>query len=291
MDSSATQASHYLIELARTLAQPYAALPEIRAIILTGSASEGVSDFYSDIDMILYYETLPSEESLAAVTQINGGIERAQIAPRQDDGAIEHYFVKGVECQFAHSTVAAWEAEMAAVLVEHDVTSPIQKALGGMAEAIPLYGEALVRQWQATLAAYPDLLALAMVQQHLVFYAVWGLLERMETRDATIWFNQMLVDNAHALLGTLAGLNHLYFSNFQFKRTRHFIEKMTFTPPNFADRLEALFHSYPANAAADLEVLVRETVELVEAQMPQVDTTRARRRLGWKPEMWNPVQR
>ena len=290
MDASATAASHYLIGLARKLAQPYAALPEIRAILLTGSASEGVSDFYSDIDMILYYETLPSEDVLAAAAEQNGGSDRAQIAPRQDDAAIEHYYVDGVECQFAHSTIAVWEAEIASVLVNHDVTSPTQKALGGMAEAIPLYGEDLIRKWQATLAAYPDALAMAMVQQHLVFYAVWGLLDRMEMRDATIWFNQMLVDNAHALLGTLAGLNHLYFSNFQFKRTRHFIEKMTIAPPNFADRLEALFHSYPANAAADLEVLVRETVGLVEAHMPQVDTTRARRRLGWKPERWSPVK-
>ncbi len=291
MDASPTQASRYLNALAHRVLQPYAALPELRAAILTGSASEGVSDFYSDLDMILYYETLPTEETLAAAAEQNGGSDRAQIAPRQDDAALEHYFVDGIECQFAHSTIAAWEAEMAAVLVDHDVTSPIQKALGGMAEAIPLHGAALVREWQATLADYPESLATAMVQQHMTFYAVWGLLDRMETRDATIWFNQMLVENAHALLGTLAGLNHLYFSNFQFKRTRHFVEKMTLAPPNFADRLEALFHSYPATAAADLEVLVRETVELVEANMPQVDTRRARRRLGWKPEMWSPVQR
>ncbi|MEO8394455.1 MAG: hypothetical protein ABI700_15790 [Chloroflexota bacterium] len=284
------EASQYLIELARRLAQPYIALPEIRAIILTGSASEGVSDFYSDLDVILYYETLPSEESLAKAAQTNGGSRRVQLAPRQDDvAAIEHYFINGVECQFAHTTVAGWEAEMASVLEQHDVASPTQKALGGMAEAIPLYGEPLLRQWQATLDAYPESLALAMVQHHMAFFPIWGLVDRMETRDATIWYTQMLVENAHALIGALAGLNHLYFSNFQFKRTERFIAKMSIAPPSFAARLEALFHADRATAAADLEALVGEVIALVEAHMPQVDTTRARRRLGWHPQMWTPV--
>src|SRR5664279_3624254 len=98
-----TEASQYLIDLARRLAQPYAALPEIRAIILTGSASEGVSDFYSDLDVILYYETLPSEDVLARIAEENSGINRSQIAPRQDDQAMEHYFVDCVECQFGHT--------------------------------------------------------------------------------------------------------------------------------------------------------------------------------------------
>jgi len=285
-----TEASQYLINLGRKVAQPYAALPEIRAIVLTGSASEGVSDFYSDLDVIVYYETLPAEDLLAQIAEQNGGINRAQIAPRQDDQAMEHYFVDGVECQFGHTTVAAWEAEMASVLDQLDVASPVQKALGGMAEAIPLYGEALVREWQAKLAAYPESLAEAMVQHHLAFYPLWGYHDRMRTRDATIWLTGMLVENAHALIGTLAGLNHLYFSSFQFKRTHHFVEKMSIAPPDFADRLEALFHADAATTAEQCAGLVGEVITLVEEHMPQIDTSRARRRLGWKPQGWTPVE-
>ncbi len=116
-----TDASRYLLRLAARLAKPYADLPETRAILVTGSASEGVSDFYSDLDMILYYDQLPPEEALAAACQQNGGDERSPIAPREDEQFLEHYTVNGVECQFAHSTVAAWEAEIDAVLVQHEV--------------------------------------------------------------------------------------------------------------------------------------------------------------------------
>ncbi|MFN8451413.1 MAG: hypothetical protein U0521_23220 [Anaerolineae bacterium] len=42
-----TEASDYLVEMAKRCAEPYIALPAIRAILLTGSVAEGVSDFYS----------------------------------------------------------------------------------------------------------------------------------------------------------------------------------------------------------------------------------------------------
>jgi hypothetical protein len=285
-DHPITEASAYLRDLARRLAHFYAELPETRAILLSGSASEGVSDFFSDLDMIIYYDQLPSEETLAAIAQECGGMNRNQLAPRGDTAALEHYFVNGVECQFAHTTIGEWEAEMDSVLDQLDVTSPLQKALSGMEDALPLYGEDLIRQWQAKLAAYPESLALAMVQHYLAFYPLWGYLGRLETRDATIWFTQMLVENVHALIGVLAGLNHLYFSTFQFKRTHQFIAKMQIAPPHFADRIEALFHADRAQYSADCEALVAEVIALVEQHLPQVDTTRARRRLGWKPQGW-----
>ncbi len=157
-----------------------------------------------------------------------------------------------------------------------------------MAEAIPLYGEPLIRQWQTRLADYPDDLAEAMVTHYLSFYPIWGLQPRLETRDATIWRSEILVDLAHHLIGVLAGLNHLYFSPFQFKRTRRFVEKMGIAPADFADRLESLFHADPGAAALQAESLARETVALVEQHLPQVDTSRARRRIGWHPPAWKP---
>ncbi len=281
-----TPASQILRDLAARLAQPYAALPQTRAILLSGSAAEGVSDFYSDLDVILYYDELPPEDALLAASVTNGAVNRSPIVPRAETQFLEHYWIDGVECQFAHTTVAEWEAEMKSVLVDLDVVSPTQKALGGMADAIPLYGDALIRTWQAQLAAYPDALAEAMVRHNLAFYPLWALKDRLETRDGTIWAMQMRVDNAHALLGTLAGLNHVYFSSFQFRRTRHFVEKLRLAPPDFADRLEAVFPADLAQALAGMQALIDETVSLVEAHMPNIDTSRARRTLARRDAVW-----
>src|SRR5262249_38206755 len=144
-----TAASQYLVALARRNAQAYAALPDIRAIIVTGSSAQGVSDFYSDIDMIVYWDKLPSEEALLAASEKNNARDRRQLVERGEEECMEAYYVNGVQCQVASTTINAWERDMATVLVELDVTTPLQKALSGMLESIPLYGEPLIQEWQA----------------------------------------------------------------------------------------------------------------------------------------------
>ena len=278
--------SHYLQTLAQHLAQPYISLPTIQAIILTGSAAEGVSDFYSDIDMILYYDVLPSEEAMLAAYQQNHGKDRKLLGERSEGALIEVYQVQSVECQFEHTTIAAWERDMATVLEQLDVTSPLQKALSGMLEVIPLYGDPLIREWQASITNYPEPLAEAMVKHYLNIFPVWGIQERMESRDAIIWLYQLLVEGSYNILGMLAGLNHLYYSTFQFKRMHRFIDHMGIAPTNLANRIEALFATDPAVAATQLEDLVRETIELVERHMPEIDTSAVKKRIGWRQQAW-----
>lgn len=61
---------------------------------------------------------------------------------------------------------------------------------------------------------------------------------------------------------------------------------MSITPKNVADRIENLFHAAPDAAVNQLEDLVQETLDLVDIHMPQVDTSLAKRRLGWRQQPW-----
>jgi predicted nucleotidyltransferase len=63
------EAGRYLTDMARRNARAYAALPEARAVLVAGSVAAGQSDFYSDIDLMVYYDALPSEEALAAARE------------------------------------------------------------------------------------------------------------------------------------------------------------------------------------------------------------------------------
>lgn len=280
-------ASQYLLALAKRNAQVYIALPTTRAIILTGSAAEGKSDLYSDIDMIIYYDTLPPEEVFLKAYQQNEG-EDHRILGKADEEYMETYQVKGVECQIAHTTITAWERDMATVLEQLQVDTPLQKALSGMLNALPLHGEPLVRKWQEQLSHYPKQLAQAMVKHYLAIIPVWGIYERMENRDATIWLHQLLVEASYNILGILAGLNHLYYSPFQFKRMHHFVSQMHIAPPHLATRIEMLFHSQEASAVQEVEKLVQETLELVAQHMPEVDIEAQNKRIGWRQTAWEP---
>ena len=161
------ETSIYLIDLARRCAAAYVSHPAARAAMISGSAAQGESDHYSDIDMMIYYEELPSQKELdQAKTRNSSGDRLWQFGSSDAGGIIESYPVDGVECQIVHSTIAAWEAQMAQVLEKFEVESPLQKALNGMLHGVPLYGEELIACWKARAANCPDGLRDKMVEQY-----------------------------------------------------------------------------------------------------------------------------
>ncbi|HXM58387.1 MAG TPA: hypothetical protein VOB72_23505, partial [Candidatus Dormibacteraeota bacterium] len=281
-----TEASLRLRELASEVADVVIAELAPRAVLLTGSAAEGISDRWSDLDLIVYHDQLPPEAAIDAVRALLAGRDLMVLTPWDGDSYGQSFVLRGVECQLGHATVAATEREFDQVLVELDVDSPLQKAFDGMTHGIPLHGENLLRAWQARLADYPDGLRRAMVERHLLIPPMWMADDRMATRDATIFRHQMLVQAALNLLAVLAGLNRVYFSSFQFKRVHAFAARLALTPPDLAERLERLFDD-PHRAGAGLEALVIETLALVERELPDLDTTRARRWVGRRPERWD----
>lgn len=284
---SMTDRNQYLLELVKRNIKAYIVNPKTKAAMVAGSVAEGLCDEYSDCDMSIYYEELPSEEELQLARQQNQGSERLWIlGDRKEGGFAESYLVNGVECQFGHVTIAQWEKDISNILEGYDIQSPLVKAMSGTLVGIPLYGETLIQQWKAKVRNYPDGLAQKMVEHYLRFFAIWGMQERFAKRDTTLWYYQILVESAQNLLGVLSGLNCLYYSTFQFKRMSRFIEQMEIVPENLAARLENLFHQEPPIAVNQLEALVRETVELVEIHIPQVDTSSAKRRLGWRQQPW-----
>jgi hypothetical protein len=287
MTTATTAASNHLLDLARRIADAYITLPGLRAFMVTGSTAEASSDFYSDLDMTAYYDVLPSEEAFAAARTSLGGSERVWlIGDRAEGGFAEAFVLEGIECQIGHITIETWAREMAEVLEKLNVDTPLHKAMEGTVKCIALYGEPLIEEWKAKLRAYPDALGRAMVERHLRFPAVWLIHDRLAVRDATIWHYQALVELAHNLLAVLAGLNRRYFTTFQFKGLRSFAQALSISPEKLADRIELLFGQDRRAAVDEAESLVRETLDLVDRHMPEVDTSGSRRRLGQRAEKW-----
>ena len=130
----------------------------------------------------------------------------------------------------------------------------------------------------------------AMVENYLNFVPIWALQEHLATRDTTLFQHQIRLEAGQNLLGVLAGLNRLYYSTFQFKRMKQFIEKMNIAPENLYMRLESIYHQEPLSAASQIKELVAETVELVELHMPAIDTSKVRRSLDRQQHFWKPVR-
>lgn len=272
-----TEASRQLHALVRRLVAAHTHLPELQGALLSGSAALGISDYYSDIDLILYYgDTLPGEfpliEPYPPVWQIG----------ESDSGAVMMaHHIDGVECQLVHIRTDALEAQLRAVMEDLDVTSPTQKALSGILDGVPLHGDAFLANLKARVAAYPEALGQKMIETHLNFFPLWNADGWRTARDAALWEAEMRYEACKNVLGVLCGLNRVYFTPFQLKHTRRLCGKLVLSPPNLAARLEAVL----AGDLSATRTLVRETIALVEAHRPEISTEAVRRRIArtWEP--------
>ena len=164
---------------------------------------------------------------------------------RAEGNIAEAYELDGVQAQIGHATITAWENDIAEVLERWNADTPLHKAMSGTLECVAVHGEAYIERWKARIRDYPDGLARAMVERWLKFFPVWYVQDALDARDATLWHFQIRTETAYNLLGILAGLNRLYFTTFQFKKMRRFVDPMPIKPERLADRLEELFRQTP----------------------------------------------
>jgi predicted nucleotidyltransferase len=240
--------------------------------MLVGSAGRGDADFYSDLDLLLYVDELPAEETFTQIRNAVGGENPSRRGDPAEDFRSEEFDVDGLRTEVSFVTVARAEQRLDQLLEDvEEFDSPLQKILSGMLEGLPLHGDELVERWQARVRSYPEPLRRAMVERHWNFFPLWYCREAMAQRDTELWRLDMLLDAAFNLLAVLAGLNRLYFTRFELKRTRALIAKMALAPHQLADRLESLFRLEPEAAADELGRLIDETRALVAAELPNLE--------------------
>jgi hypothetical protein len=273
--------------LARRITDAYLRHMTLSGAILAGSGARGDADRYSDLDLLLYAEEVPPAEAPAAARRELGAGRAVVLLAHGPNGFLDQFPLEGVQCQVGVIPLGDVEDELDGLLVDHEgLDTPVAKIATGMLEGIPLYGDELIARLRARVADYPQGLREAMVRHWWRFFPLWYHEPSLAVRDAPLWRQEELVNAAYALIGTLAGVNSLYFARFEFKRQRAFLEKLVLAPPRFAERLESLFALPPAEAVAELGALVLETQAIVQRELPGVDVTLRRPPGGARVEAW-----
>lgn len=289
--SSRSDPTAHLRSLARRLADSYVARAGASAALLVGSAATGDADEYSDLDLIVFHRRVPEDDVLAATprefaAERYRGIPWSEESGEPDErGYGERYLLGGIECQIGHASVGVFERQIAKLTVDLDLSETVLKIMSGLFEGLPLHGEELIAEWRRK-AAYTEELQRATIEKRWKFFPWWYFQERLRTRDATAWRHEVLAQAVYGLVGTLAALNGVYFSAFEFKRAGRFVSGLEITPPNLAARLDALFEAEERDSTAELERLVAETRGLVAERFPDLDLA-----LAWSGTSTNPGER
>jgi len=272
----ATPSSRARYDVARDLA---AACPAAcgSEIALTGSASRGVADGDSDIEVNFWSESLPSDEERDGWLREVGAIEIVHDTEAIADGSIwSACQYQGLRIEAGWQTVAAQQRLLTAILegaiLDHDrlIIAEVVR------HAVPLRTGGILASWQTQLAEYPEvlrrrLIATAVKQWHSAPF-LWALAARHEHVALT----SRLLRHVEILLRLLFALNREWEPDW--KWARYGARGLAIVPDRFQDRSDAVFFApTPEERIAALLELIADTLRLLPGTD---DVAQARRAIG-----------
>jgi hypothetical protein len=281
--------------LAQQIAPAYVHTGKASAVVLAGSVARDWADHHSDIEIDVYWQTPPADKDrLQALHEAGGTIDifwgmppneeeyRAiyrrthgrisQLWPYEQDEWSEHYYVHGVSIGISGFLASTMDRYLDDMLLAGVVDEERQMRLAAIQHAVPLHGVELVRGWQARANTFPRELAAALIRAELGYDEGWWASDMWVERDAMLAMMDLLCHMQRRILRVLLALNRLYLPDPRFKWAEKLVEQMQITPPYLGRRLRRMFEVSPAAAAEEMQLLWEETLGLVYAHFPEIDT-------------------
>jgi len=128
--------SDYLLNLAKKVTEKYKEADGIKSIAIGASISKNQATQFSDIDIIMIYDRIPSDEFFDNAFKINNGTNR-EIMNKNESGCLEIYYVDGVECQFSHSLKGFYEEVVTEILEKHSIEQLPHLVADGLQTVVP----------------------------------------------------------------------------------------------------------------------------------------------------------
>lgn len=259
-----------LRRVAGDIANVYSDDPGVRAVLLCGSVSRGWADRWSDIELTICWEALPSPQARTDLAA-SFGAEGRRVYPADPEVRTheEECTLQGEKIDLAHMETEGIVAILDEVTVGCDPSLQKHALVAGVCDAVVLAGEDLVRGWQRQAAVYPDALRRTMIERNLVF-GPHRWLEMLAERNDLLPLYDILCRIGRALLAIVAALNATYLSSDAFKWSQRLASRFALAPDQFAPRLERVFRAPPGEAVREAGDLIVEVFQLIGEHAPGV---------------------
>jgi hypothetical protein len=275
MTSTANPHTQWRLDIARRLAEQIRAFPGVQAIVVGGSVARDYADAYSDLELPIFWDELPTDEiRLALVAALHGEFLHGYDGPTLEDQLL----IDGFQVDLWHNTVSGEEAVIKTVLEEYSSDFGDSNFMDTIRACIPLYGEAIIQRWKQQAAQYPDALALKNVQEHITTFDA-AQLAVLAYRDNPTVFYAAISRQQEAMFLVLLALNRRYFPTF--KWLYQVLATMPLKPVDVERRFRQTFKAPYDAAVEDTTRLLHETLALVQRHFPHLDTTAVARRLTY----------
>lgn len=258
--------SHWRLAFARELGLKLRNLSGLSAIVVGGSVARGFADEYSDLEMPLFWETLPTDDlRLAIAADLGADFLYPFNGPAWEDNLL----IQGLQVDLWHCAVSDEEQVIASVLQGSNLDLGASNFMDTLRSCVPLHGEELIACWKAKAQIYPDDLAARNIAQAVSALEATHLSVLARRGNSTLFYGQVSAIQQQVFMILLA-LNRRYFPTFKWIYPT--LAELAIKPDAAEARFRQAYTLPPLEAAEDTARIVTETLRLVEAQFPQIDT-------------------
>jgi hypothetical protein len=265
--------SQWRFELAQDISQELRKFTGIQAIMVGGSVARGYADEYSDLELALFWDDVPSDRTrLDIAAALGANFLHTYNGPALEDNLLIH----GFQVDFWHNTVSSEDFVIDSVLTNFSTDLGSSNFMDTIRAGIPIYGTEIIERWKARAASYPVELATRTIQQALDRIHVTHLAIVAHRQNATLLYG-LISELQQQVFLILLALNRRYFPTY--KWVYPVLESLPIKPHDAAGRYQQAYTAGPAVAAADTVAILEETLDLVHEQFPSLDIESVRRRV------------
>jgi len=265
------EASRWRVQLARELSQPYVEHGSVEMVCLGGSAARGISDVYSDLDIIVYWSRMDEDFIGGSPLEDAFGIGRTALMSLHPGTFIESYHMDGLKVDFGHSTMEQWKEWVTPLIDEHSDEPALIGMVGGFLASVPFCGEEVFREWSERLGRYSDQLARKVIARSMGIY-VRGYLQHqcLERGDRLAW-NDGVCSLLKRMIDVTAALNGCYYSASEPRWLEYHLDRMPMRSGELtASNVERIL-AEPGEASEEmLYGIVDDTLGLVAERFPEL---------------------
>ena len=268
LPSRATEDSHIRYKLAQTLV--HLAPPSFgHESVLTGSASRGVADNNSDVEMMFYADVLPSREGRKAWLH-NAGAANVVLDTEspQDDEVWATFYIGDICVEAGWRVITGHEKDIDDIVAGNVIAHQPLTLAWIMTHAVSLHSIGYLPRWQQKVAHYPEALPQKIIDSINEYWMVpqgfamrWALLSRGEPMALT----DRLLGEMRFMLRILFAINHQWEPDWKWLRCE--TERLTIKPEHMIERTHDIFTmALSEQNVAWVLMLIRDTLKLVPAQ-------------------------
>lgn len=273
-----SRGSLWRLDVARHIAAAYEDNPRLRAVIAGGSTARGQADEYSDLEIGVFWDDLPTEAERAAAIQKSGGDLHGLNPP--DGIYLEDCFFIGRDLrdtpksgqlvELSHIRAADLE-QIVSGLATHPAADPdTLNVLSGLVDGQPLAGTSWIADLAAKARDYPEALQTAVIGRHAAIehFWRWQMLVARGSQSGPLQAHFWSVQQR--MLQCLLAVNRRYPIGDKFLKS--LIDRCRISPPDFARRFLTVQTLPASRAAEELQALMHETYDLIGQRVPSLAT-------------------